>query len=112
MQTSAPSYFTNLAQSPVANKYPQYKLSQIPSKMPKVEALEKRLKEPNTNPVSVLNEIAGPALQYYIVEERGEKQQKEFVIKVTYKIEADLFEIGVHFSVFWKCSPGTPFCKN
>ncbi|XP_075252495.1 double-stranded RNA-specific editase Adar-like isoform X2 [Convolutriloba macropyga] len=87
MQTSAPSYFTNLAQSPVANKYPQYKLSQIPSKMPKVEALEKRLKEPNTNPVSVLNEIAGPALQYYIVEERGEKQQKEFVIKALYNGE-------------------------
>ena len=62
---------------------PQYKLSQLPPKAPKAEALEARLKEPNSNPVMVLNEIAGPAVQFYFIEERGEKQQKEFVLKVS-----------------------------
>ncbi|XP_063717137.1 double-stranded RNA-specific editase Adar-like [Symsagittifera roscoffensis] len=66
---------------------PQYKLSQLPPKAPKAEALEARLKEPNSNPVMVLNEIAGPAVQFYFIEERGEKQQKEFVLKALFNGE-------------------------
>ena len=61
-------------------------MSMIPaaskSKMNK-EYVENRLKQPNITPLVVINELAGQTMQYDFTEERGEKQQREYVLKVS-----------------------------
>ena len=45
--------------------------------------VENRLKLPNVTPLTIVHEIGAQALRYEFVEERGEKQLKEYVLKVS-----------------------------